>query len=113
MFAAGQLRRSLRLDNSFPSAAHLPSTTQSWPSHLYPGHSLPTPTPCATNVRGPSTSGCRTASAARRRRSRARALGYLCGDVARPLSRKTAVKYVKTVVASVDGVAEQFGVAHS
>jgi hypothetical protein len=57
MFAAGQLRRSLRLDNSFPSAAQLLSTTQSWPSHLYPGHSLPTPTPCATSVRGPSTSG--------------------------------------------------------
>jgi hypothetical protein len=41
------------------------------------------------------------------------ALGYIVGDVVKPLRRPTAAKYVKSAVGAIDQVAEQFGIAHS
>ncbi len=40
-------------------------------------------------------------------------LGYLAGDVLRPLTRKSAAAYVKTAVAQIRAQAEQQGISHA
>lgn len=41
------------------------------------------------------------------------ALGYIGGDVLKPLTRKTAAAYVKTAVSQIRGVCDQQGISHA